>query len=93
MTLSQPKVRNTGADFVFRPQVDAMRFLVRTRKVRRVLGALGMSMALPFFLWTPLGMVEGIPSIVEMYGFEGLRIPTSITIGGLLLAAIGFFEK
>jgi hypothetical protein len=93
MAVSQPKVRNTRAVLILGPQVDAMRFLARTRKVRRALGVLGISMALPFFVWTPLGMVEGIPSIVETYGFEGLRIPTSITIGGLLLAALGFFEK
>ena len=78
---------------MIRPQPDALRFLARTRRARRAVGVLGVSMALPFFLWAPLGLAEAIPSIVEVYGIEGLRIPTSITIGGLLLAAVGFFEK
>jgi hypothetical protein len=59
---------------------------------RRYIGFLGIAMALPFFVWLPLGFVESVPSMLEVFGMVGLRIPASITIGGLLLAAIGFHE-
>lgn len=47
-------------------------------------------MAVPFFVWVPLGLIPSIPSIFEVFGLDGLKLPTSIVIGGLLLAAIGY---
>lgn len=49
-------------------------------------------MALPFFIWALLGLVPAIPSIVDVFGMSGLKYPTSIVIGGLMLAAFGFEE-
>ncbi|MGB5450815.1 MAG: hypothetical protein WBN02_17830 [Sedimenticolaceae bacterium] len=49
-------------------------------------------MAMPFFVWFVLGWVDIVPSMVDAFGVEGLRTPASITIGGLLLAAIGFHD-
>jgi len=49
-------------------------------------------MAFFFFAWLILGMVPGIPTMVDTFGVSGMRTPASITIAGLLLAAIGFFE-
>ena len=54
------------------------------------LGWLGVAMALPFFVWAPLAAVAPLPSMIDVFGVVGLRIPASITVGGLLLAAIGF---
>jgi hypothetical protein len=48
--------------------------------------------ALPFFAWLPLGLLESVPSMVDVFGIPGLRVPASIVVGGLLLAAIGFYE-
>lgn len=59
---------------------------------RRVLGVMGALAAAPFFLWFALGSLDAVPSMVDVFGLPGLRIPASITIGGLLLAAIGFYE-
>ncbi len=59
---------------------------------RRVLGLMGAAAALPFFAWLPLGLLDSVPSMVEVFGVPGLRIPASIAVGGLLLAAIGFYE-
>jgi len=49
-------------------------------------------MALFFFAWLVVGLVPGIPTMVDAFGMAGMRTPASITIAGLLLAAIGFFE-
>jgi hypothetical protein len=62
-------------------------------RARRYIGFLGIAMAFPFFLWLPLGFLEAVPSMLEVFGMVGLRTPASITIGGLLLAAIGFHEN
>ena len=63
--------------------------LEATKKAARVLG---VSLALPFFIWLPLSLVPAIPSLVDVFGIAGLRIPTGIVIGGLMLAAFGFEE-
>jgi hypothetical protein len=62
-------------------------------RARRYIGFLGIAMAFPFFVWLPLGFLEAVPSMLEIFGMLGLRTPASITIGGLLLAAIGFHEN
>ena len=58
--------------------------------IKKVLRVLGLAMALPFFVWAVLGLVPSIPSIVDVFGIEGLKIPTGVVIGGLMLAAIGY---
>jgi hypothetical protein len=59
---------------------------------RRILGVVGIFIALPFFLWVPIGLLKGVPSMIDVFGIVGLRTPAAITIAGLLLAAIGFYE-
>lgn len=51
---------------------------------------LGIAMALPFLIWVPLGFLPAMPSIIDVFGIDGLKEPTGVVIGGLLLAAIGF---
>ncbi len=58
----------------------------------RALGWAGVIVAAPFFLWVPLALVTPLPSMIDVFGVVGLRIPASITIAGLLLAAIGFHK-
>jgi hypothetical protein len=58
--------------------------------IKKVLRVLGIAMALPFFIWVALGLVPSIPSIVDVFGINGLKHPTSIVIAGLMLAAIGY---
>ena len=55
-------------------------------------GVMGIAAALPFFVWIPLGWVQAVPSIVDVFGIPGLRYPAGITIGGLLVAAICFYD-
>ena len=62
----------------------------RIRSALRGLGWFGVVLAAPFFLWFPLALISPLPSMIDVFGVVGLRIPASITIGGLLLAAIGF---
>ena len=57
---------------------------------RRILRVLGIAMALPFLIWLAVGLLPGIPSIVDVFGVTGLKTPATIVIAGLLLAAIGF---
>ena len=56
----------------------------------RVAGWVGVVVATPFFLWVPLGFTGLIPSLIDVFGIVGLRIPAAFTIAGLLLAAVGF---
>jgi len=58
----------------------------------RVIGYLGLALAAPFFLWVPLGLTGLTPSMIDVFGVVGLRFPASVTISGLLLAAIGFHQ-
>ncbi len=58
----------------------------------RTIGYVGILLALPFFVWLPLGFLEAVPSMVDVFGIPGLRVPASLTVAGLLLAAIGFWE-
>ena len=62
------------------------------RRLRTVAGLVGCTLASFFLAWLLLGFVPGIPSMVDVFGVTGMRTPASITIVGLLLAAIGFYE-
>jgi len=62
------------------------------KHIRLIAGIVGCTMAAFFFFWLLLGLVPGIPDMIEVFGTAGMRTPASITIAGLLLAAIGFFE-
>jgi hypothetical protein len=68
--------------------------LKRQRKliefVKKLFRVAGICLALPFFIWVPLGLIPWIPSVIDVFGIAGLKFPTSIVIGGLLMAAIGF---
>ena len=57
---------------------------------RRFLRVVGILMFLPFAVWLLVGWIPGIPSIIDVFGVTGLKIPAGIAIGGLLIAAIGF---
>lgn len=61
-------------------------------RARRALGVMGAAAALPFFVWLPLGWLEAVPSMVDVFGVAGLRTPAGVTVSGLLLAAIGFYD-
>ena len=58
----------------------------------QVLGWIGVFIAAPFFLWFLLAWLGMAPSMVEVFGVVGLRIPAAVTIAGLLLAAVGFHK-
>ena len=74
------------------PSISGDELSTRPGRVRRIFGVMGVVVALPFFLWLPLGWLEVAPSMVDIFGVTGLRIPAGITVGGLLLAAIGFHD-
>ncbi len=65
---------------------------VKTTGRFRVIGWVGVVVATPFFLWLLLGGLGVTPSMVEVFGISGLRIPAAVTITGLLLAAVGFHD-
>lgn len=58
--------------------------------IKKLLRVLGISMAVPFFIWALLGFIPSIPSIIDVFGIDGLRLPTGFVIGGLMMAAIGY---
>ncbi|MGD8784349.1 MAG: hypothetical protein PVF28_07285 [Thioalkalispiraceae bacterium] len=58
--------------------------------IRRAIGLFGLIIALPNLVWLAVGWLPGIPSIIDVYGISGLRIPSGVVIAGLLLAAFGF---
>ncbi|MBT8139683.1 MAG: hypothetical protein KJP25_07930 [Gammaproteobacteria bacterium] len=50
----------------------------------------GILLAAPFFMWLPIGLLEAVPSIIDVFGVHNLRIPSGIAIAGLLMSAVGF---
>lgn len=61
-------------------------------RLRFFTGVLGMLVAVSFFIWLLAGLLDWVPSMVAVFGVEGLRTPASITVGALLTAAISFWE-
>ena len=59
---------------------------------RLFVGWFGIGLAVPFFIWLSLWWLGIAPSMIEVFGITGIRIPASFTIAGLLLAAFGFYE-
>ena len=55
-----------------------------------MVGWAGVVIAAPFFLWVPIGLTGLVPSMIDVFGLVGVRIPAAVTIAGLLLAAVGF---
>lgn len=64
----------------------------RSRRARRLVGWTGVVLVVPFAVWLPLSALQLVPSIVEVFGVPGLRIPATVAISGLLIAAIGFWD-
>lgn len=64
----------------------------RSQLARRIVGVVGLLMVLPMALWLLLGFTGAVPSMLSVFGMEGLRTPASIVIGGLLIAAVGFWD-
>ncbi|MBT8131406.1 MAG: hypothetical protein KJO35_03995 [Gammaproteobacteria bacterium] len=60
--------------------------------IRRAAGYVGVVLAAPFFIWLVVGLLPFVPSMVDVFGIPGLRWPASVTVLGLLIAAIGFWE-
>jgi hypothetical protein len=63
------------------------------RRLLRVVGGVGVAMTVPVLAWLMLGVLDSVPSMVDVFGIPGLRIPASITVCGLLMAAIGFHKN
>jgi len=61
-------------------------------RLLRIAGYFGLAIAAPFFLWVPLGLTGLTPSMIDVFGVIGLRFLAAVTIGGLLLAAVGFHQ-
>jgi hypothetical protein len=61
-------------------------------RVRLSLGLLGVVVASVFFIWLLAGWLGWVPSMVDMFGVEGMRTPAAISVAGLLLAAVSFWE-
>ena len=64
----------------------------RIGPTRTFLGVAGALTAAFFFIWLLIGWFGCAPSLVEVFGFAGIRTPASITVAGLLLAAIAFWD-
>lgn len=61
--------------------------------MRKTVGLFGLALAAAFFVWLLAGLIPAIPSMVEVFGVPGLRIPAAVAVAGLLLAALGFWEN
>jgi hypothetical protein len=60
--------------------------------VKKVARVLGIVIAASFCIWLIVGVIPVVPSIIDVFGMGGLRVPTGIVIGGLMLAAFGFAD-
>ena len=64
----------------------------RIGATRTFLGVAGASTAAFFFVWLLIGWFGWAPTMVEIFGVAGIRTPASITVAGLLLAALAFWD-
>lgn len=55
-----------------------------------MIGVSGVTVAAAFFIWLLIGWFGWVPTLVDVFGVTGMRTPASITVAGLLLAAIAF---
>lgn len=58
----------------------------------KVAGWFGIALAAPVLVWFLVGFIPGVPSMVAVFGVPGLRVPASVFVAGLLIAAVGFRE-
>jgi len=63
-----------------------------SRQMLRAVGVIGVTMTVPMAAWLLLGLTDAVPSMTEVLGIAGLRIPASISVCGLLMAAVGFHK-
>jgi hypothetical protein len=71
------------------PVIDC---IARRGWLRLSVGLLGVALAGAFFVWLLIGWYGWVPSMVDTFGVAGMRTPAAITVAGLLLAAISFWE-
>ena len=62
------------------------------KRIRTVAGVMGAMLAAAFFIWLLIGWLGWVPTMVDVFGVAGMRTPASITVAGLLLAAVAFWE-
>lgn len=55
----------------------------------RVLGIAGIAAALPFFAWLPLGQIDAVPSMVDVFAVQGLRTPAPNAVLAFAMTVIG----
>lgn len=57
------------------------------------MGLLGVVVAAIFFMWLLAGWFGWVPSMIDVFGVEGIRTPAAISVAALLLAAVSFWES
>lgn len=57
-------------------------------KARRNLVFLSLTVAATPLVWSAMALTELVPSLVDVFGIDGLRLPFSASVGGLMLAAV-----
>lgn len=87
-TMSEPKPGHGQRAGLIEP----CREVASPGPLRLSLGVLGIAVATAFFVWLLLGWVGWMPTMVDVFGVEGLRTPAAITVAALLIAAIAFWE-
>lgn len=61
-------------------------------RTRLLIGLAGVLTAALFFIWLLMGWFGWVPTLLDVFGVTGMRTPASITVAGLLLAAIAFWD-
>ncbi|MGB5708146.1 MAG: hypothetical protein WBM41_15100 [Arenicellales bacterium] len=64
----------------------------KTAKALRLFGVFGITMSSAMLLWFLIGLLGLVPSMIDVFGVPGLRVPAGIAISGLLAASIGFSD-
>ena len=59
---------------------------------RAMAGVGGITLAVFFLAWLLIGWAGWVPAMVDLFGIAGMRTPAAFTVGGLLIAAISFWE-
>ena len=59
---------------------------------RVITGVSGITLAAFFLGWLLIGWAGWVHTMVDVFGIAGMRTPASLSVGGLLIAAIAFWE-
>jgi len=66
--------------------------LTNVSMARRAVGVAALLLPAAVLAWLILGVFRVVPVMTDVLGVEGLRLPAGMAVGGLLVAALAFWN-